>query len=244
MIDKPWITGPKELLVHGLEHLNYNTDFDNRMALICIDNCVELAIKSYLGLPKRINNIQNLTRTRLEDSAKSFPSLIDAFEEFAKDKLSGLELGDIEWYHRVRNELYHKGNGITVEKSLVLAYSEIAKILFKNLFGVESIGQEKIEKEVIKESANDRLVGHFIKQWNDFEKEFSRKLGYATPRPLFLIIAEIYQEKIIDNNTYDNIMALLQYRNNIVHSHSKPAAHDLEFNIKKMADVLASLRNR
>src|SRR5438105_1341412 len=138
MINKPWINGPRELLVHGLEHLKTNTDFDFRMALICIDNSIELAIKTYLGLPKRINNIDNLSRNKLDELSKSFPSLIDGLEEFAEDKLLGLDLGDIEWYHRVRNELYHKGNGITVEKSLVIAYSEIAKILLKNLFNIDT----------------------------------------------------------------------------------------------------------
>ncbi len=36
MIEKPWITGPKELLVHGLQHLDLNSDFDNRIAMISI----------------------------------------------------------------------------------------------------------------------------------------------------------------------------------------------------------------
>jgi hypothetical protein len=53
-LKKPWITGPRELLVHGLQHLDLATDFDSRIAMISIDNSVELMIKTYLGLPKRI----------------------------------------------------------------------------------------------------------------------------------------------------------------------------------------------
>lgn len=39
-IQKPWVTGPKELLNHGLQHLELDTDFDSRMAMISIDNAV------------------------------------------------------------------------------------------------------------------------------------------------------------------------------------------------------------
>ena len=37
MYEKPWINGPRELLVHGLQHLEIDTGFDNRIAFISID---------------------------------------------------------------------------------------------------------------------------------------------------------------------------------------------------------------
>ncbi|HWY99050.1 MAG TPA: hypothetical protein VNY36_08200 [Bacteroidia bacterium] len=118
-MEKPWVSGPKELLMHGINHLAVDTDFDSRMAMICIDNAVELAIKTYLGLPKRINKLDGLSRTMVDNMSSNFPALLDGFEEFASDKLIGIDLGDIEWFHRLRNELYHKGNGITVAKEKV-----------------------------------------------------------------------------------------------------------------------------
>ncbi len=54
MKNEPWKSGPKELSRHGLEHLSLETDFDYRMGMIVIDNSVELMMKNYLGLPKRI----------------------------------------------------------------------------------------------------------------------------------------------------------------------------------------------
>ena len=134
MYEKPWMAGPRELLVHGLQHLDLESDFDNRMAMISIDNSIELMIKTYLSLPKRISQIEGLNRRRLQEITSNFPSLLDGLEEFGGEKLNGIELGDIEWFHRVRNQLYHDGNGITVEKEKVEAYGEMAKILFENLF--------------------------------------------------------------------------------------------------------------
>ncbi|SFN90801.1 hypothetical protein SAMN05660284_02499 [Formivibrio citricus] len=82
--------------------------------MISIDNAVELMIKTYLGLPKRITGLV-ITRKEFAELSEGFPSLIDGLEQHAPDKLDGIDLGTIEWYHRLRNELYHQGNGLTVE---------------------------------------------------------------------------------------------------------------------------------
>ncbi len=85
--------------------------------MIAIDNSVELAIKTYLGLPRRITGL-SITRKEYSEIAESFPRLLDALEKHCGDKLEGLDLGEIEWYHRIRNQLYHQGNGLTVEKEI------------------------------------------------------------------------------------------------------------------------------
>src|SRR5437016_5331425 len=106
------------------------------MAMICIDNAVELVMKTYLGLPKRITKISGLTRQKYAEILESFPNLLDGLEAYAPEKVVGFELGDIEWYHRLRNQLYHEGNGVTVEKQKVEGYAAIAKIMCMNLFGI------------------------------------------------------------------------------------------------------------
>ncbi|GIO40334.1 hypothetical protein [Paenibacillus apis] len=52
---KPWVDGLRELLQHGLEHLHDGSEFDLPIAMISIDNSVELMLKIYPGLPKRLN---------------------------------------------------------------------------------------------------------------------------------------------------------------------------------------------
>ncbi|MBU4348044.1 hypothetical protein KJ671_00870, partial [Patescibacteria group bacterium] len=73
---KPWCEGPLELLNHAEEHLRLGSDFDNRIAMTSIDNSVELMIKTYLGLPPRVNKIK-LSRKKYEEIIESFPSLIE-----------------------------------------------------------------------------------------------------------------------------------------------------------------------
>ena len=130
----PWASGPGEMLRHGLSHLKRDSDTDRRIAMFSIDNSVEVMITTYLGLPKRIIG-RSIPRREYQDMVKSFSYLLDGLENHALDKLDGIDLGMIEWCHRLRNELYHQGNGLTVERDKVEIYAELANLLFKNLFG-------------------------------------------------------------------------------------------------------------
>ena len=93
--------------------------------MISVDNAVELMIKTYLGLPKRVTGLA-ITRKDFEEISESFPAMLDALEKYASAKLVGIDLGEIEWYHRLRNELYHQGNGLTVERDKVEIYAQLA----------------------------------------------------------------------------------------------------------------------
>lgn len=151
----PWATGPGEILKHGLSLLQDDSDTNRRLAMISIDNAVELMVKTYLGLPKRITGL-TVPRKRYQEISESFPSLLDGLEEFAPEKLDGIDLGTIEWYHRLRNELYHQGNGLTVERDKVEIYAELSNTLFKNLFGEELVPHTTPETQ---------RLGEFMDAW-------------------------------------------------------------------------------
>ena len=93
MSQQPWASGPGEILEFGISLLSKDTDTNRRLAMILIDNSVELMIKTYLGLPKRITGI-NLSRTKYDEISQSFPKLLDAVEEHAIAKIVGLDLGE------------------------------------------------------------------------------------------------------------------------------------------------------
>jgi RNA polymerase sigma factor (sigma-70 family) len=130
----PWASGPAEVLQHGFELLERDTDAARRLAMITIDNAVELTIGTFLGLPKRITGIR-ISRKEREGLKGRFPDMLDALEEHASESLGGVDLGYVEWYHRLRNQLYHEGNGLTIEREKVHAYAEIARSLWTSLLG-------------------------------------------------------------------------------------------------------------
>jgi hypothetical protein len=132
----PWASGPGEILLHAYELLQRDSDRNRRLAMLSVDNSVELMLKAYLHLPRRATSLEVPLQERKE-ADRSFPALLDVMEKYARAKLTGLSLSEIEWYHGLRNQLYHDGNGLTVEKSKVETYAALAKVLFANLFGYD-----------------------------------------------------------------------------------------------------------
>ncbi len=209
----PWASGPGEILKHGLELLIKDTDTNRRLAMISIDNAVELTIKTYLGLPKRVSGL-SIARIEYQDFAESFPKLLDALEKHSSDKLEGIDLGEIEWYHRLRNQLYHQGNGLTVEKDKVEIYAELANILFANLFGIRLTEPE--EDETV-------LLGKFMEAWVNFERTITEavssmnKENARRPYSPMRMIDMLVKEGIISQAEMNEINDIRRIRNETVH---------------------------
>jgi hypothetical protein len=134
MKEGPWTSGPQELLNHARDHLDKGTDVDHRFAMISVDNAVELMLRTYLTLPKRVTGIR-LTANQREEATRYFPTALAAVESLAAKRLSAVPLGEVEWFHGIRNTLYHEGNAITVQRDKVLQYLQHAEALMEALFG-------------------------------------------------------------------------------------------------------------
>jgi hypothetical protein len=216
MADKsqtPWASGSGEILKHALDLLKGDSDTKRRLAMISVDNAVELMMKTYLGLPKRVTGL-TITRKEFQEFSESFPKLLDALEKYASDKLDGIDLGEIEWYHRLRNEMYHQGNGLTVERDKVEVYAELANVLFTNLFGFRLVEHKDKEAE---------LLGNFIAAWSDFEKALMHlaSLVYEDTgrRPLLPFNATrlLHTLRVISRPELEEIDQLRMIRNKVVH---------------------------
>jgi hypothetical protein len=180
--------------------------------MIIIDNAVELTIKTFLGLPKRITGI-HVPRARYQEVSESFPKLLDALEEFASEKLDGIDLGEIEWYHRLRNQLYHQGNGLTVERDKVTVYSELAKLLYLRLFD---------EQLQVGELPDTHTLGEFIFRWARLEKgliSYSESVADThgrTPNVLAAIHV-LGQEGKMSSEQYEKFRYVQDARNKLIH---------------------------
>ena len=222
-MDGPWSEGPRELLQHAVGHLAQDGDFDRRIAMISIDNAVELMIKTFLGLPRRKLGTKAPSRKQLEEASGSFPALLDLIEEFAGDKLTGVSLDEIEWYHRIRNQLYHSGNGITVEAARVQTYLSLAKTLYQNLF--------EAELTLLSESLIQLRLGTFLGRWGVFEKELverAKELNLPDQRPgaVFFYKADMATKKLFQ--------ATKDFRNTAVHKLETLVAQDFDEPLKNI----------
>jgi len=208
----PWAAGPGEILRHGLSLLKNDSDVNRRLAMILIDNSVELMIKTYLGLPKRISGLM-ISRRDYQEISESFPRMLDALETHGSDKLDGIDLGTIEWYHRLRNELYHQGNGLTVERDKVEVYAELANLLFKNLFGIELVDHVTPAADIL---------GEFIEAWSQLESGLSNSASMHTtvgtgPRTVLDASRFLQGAGVLSTEQVVEIDSLRRTRNEVVH---------------------------
>jgi hypothetical protein len=213
--NQPWASGPGEILQHGVNLLQKDTGTNRRLAMLSIDNAVELMIKTYLSLPKGVNEL-SLSRKEFDDIRESFPKLLEALEKQAGKKLEGIEPALIEWYHRLRNELYHQGNGLTVEKDSVIVYAELAQLLFQRLFGF----QIEIDKP-----STPEIVGNFVTAWSNLyqvlESIAKARFPNRKVRGAKAIIPELITDGYLDAKTVDEIHKLRMVRNDVVHGNIK-----------------------
>jgi hypothetical protein len=212
----PWASGPAEILRHGLGLLKSESDTNRRLAMISIDNAVELMIKTYLGLPKRLTGL-SISRKEYAEFSESFPALLDALERHAPAKLDGIDLGTIEWYHRLRNQLYHQGNGLTVERDKVEIYGELANALFKNFFGTRLVSHATEGTDVL---------GQFIEQWISLERGLSAfaerevnrlEKGKDRPRSVLDMMRLLKMTHVLSQSEIDEISRYRQIRNQVLH---------------------------
>ena len=123
--EKPWQAMPSRIISLALAHAEQTTDFDHQLAFLLLDVGVETSLKTYL-----INR-------KIDVEKIVFPELLKRVrDEIAKNNLQ-LPLDDIQYFHNVRNKLYHEGDGVKPTKDNLKRYSELAVNLLKILLNVD-----------------------------------------------------------------------------------------------------------
>ncbi len=230
----PWTDGPRELLQHAVDHLAQGGDFDRRIAMVSIDNGVELTVKTYLGLPKRARSSSGPSRKDLDSASESFPALLDLLEKHASDRIVGLSLDEIEWYHRIRNQLYHSGNGITVEKTKVETYFELASILFESLFGSAP--------DLTHTSAIRTKTGEFLGMWVDFQ----RRLKMRIPKCKRGAVPYTFRYHLLNKVSPEGealYKSVANFRNEFVHGLREHDVKELEENMNRLRKLIMMLKD-
>jgi hypothetical protein len=208
---RPWISGPKELLDHADMHINGTSSFDHRIAFISIDNAVEVMIRTFLGLPRRARGREGPSRKQLEGAA-GFGDMLDLLEQYADDLIIGIQLGDIEWFHRIRNSLYHEGNGITVDSDKLHAYMAVANLLLLNLFG--------FDRSTPKQSASTGPAAAFLDGWRLLhEKIMTAALPFTTKphhKPPEFLLDILVKSDVLEVGVLADIERLRTVRDSLV----------------------------
>jgi hypothetical protein len=136
----PWAQGPAEVFRHADDHYRRPDDTDRRLALIGFDNAIEVCVDTFVGLNPRNRGGYQISRNERPTILWSFHSKVEFLERYAAEKGISLSEGLIDavvWYHDLRNELYHSGNGMTPERRHLVDAREAARTVFRALFNCE-----------------------------------------------------------------------------------------------------------
>lgn len=155
-LNHPWQNGPTELIRYAIQHMHNKTDFDSRIAYLMLDVGVETLFKTYLTLPDEITSTQTKFSERKQASEGNFHELIRGVGKAANEKLKDFDLSHIQFYHDLRNKLYHQGNGITIPQENLHAYARLATKLLKVLLDVD-LNNELQKPEIEAQRKTDLL---------------------------------------------------------------------------------------
>lgn len=134
-LEETWASGAAELLWHAMSHLDFESEFDHRIAFVSIDNAVELTLRTYAAMPRRFFGKKDPPLGEGKRPPQNFGQLVEVVERHAGESLAGVDIDKILFFHRVRNRLYHEGIGTPPSKKFTAEYLSIARELLSRLLG-------------------------------------------------------------------------------------------------------------
>jgi len=145
-----WVKEIVEQIAIGIVLQESKLDSSNRLALICVDNGVEVALKFYASF-------NGLLSDRDLNSQQGFYSALGKIKD--EGIISDDNARNITQNHKVRNDLYHGAKLTTVNPKIVNEYIKLIKSILFKLFNFQTneAGWARIvndiKKEVVKEKS-------------------------------------------------------------------------------------------
>jgi len=144
-----WQKAPVKIVCEAVNHASKKSEEDNLIAFLLLDVGAEMILKTYLGLPKKITGATTSEDERYSIIRKGFHDVVEGVKN-SRNGISLKDLARVEFFHGIRNKLYHQGNGLTVQRIHLEEYISVIKVLFKQLLKVdldEQLSNTSLTKE-------------------------------------------------------------------------------------------------
>lgn len=201
---------------HAKKHLSEGTDSDLERALIGFDNAFELILKLFFKLGKY----------------EKYHVGKDKIEELSI--LTGEEIAKVEYFHDLRNKLYHEPSSIKINIDLH-QYEHIFEKVASKLFN-------KYAKCLfIDKNSDSRIYARFLNHWEKIIEILKRFYSYegdlVYPRDAFNAYIElVYYQGIIDNNELNLLEEIKYVYNNLFEG-------SVSYSIAKIKNYILTLKN-
>jgi hypothetical protein len=144
----PWARGPFELIQHANGHFERGNDLDRRIALIGFDNAIEVCVDVFVHLHPKLRHGYEMSKDQQSQAIRNYHTKIEFLDNYIQAQGLDLEvpMEAIIWYHSLRNELYHSGNGMVPEHHVIEGARDAALAVFQTLFKVDATKLLKIKR--------------------------------------------------------------------------------------------------
>lgn len=248
-----WARGPYELIEHAEGHFNHKNDTDRRIALVGFDNAIEVAITTYLQLNPKLRAGKTFPRKDVDGWLQNYHTKIAFLEQFVEDQKFPLQssITEIIWYHSLRNELYHSGNGMVPEKHCIEGLRLAALEVFKCLYEVDVdplLKNAKVAKPVSEKQEDSTITSRtlFLQSYINFEqtlKNWAIRLGLrpdSRAETLVSLWKRFKSHYDVDFAELDQRVERVQFvRNNLVHGRPVTLDEGVVLKLSKELDMLS-----
>lgn len=224
----PWAHGPAELFRHAESHYQDTSDTDRRLAMIGFDNAIEVCIDAFVGLDPRHRGGYEITRVEREAVLRNYHTKINFLERYLAERgrlPDDVSFDEVIWYHQLRNELYHSGNGMIPERQHVLGIRDAARAVFRALFDRDvlpnAVGATKLPGATTTPVATSSAGGvrlEFLGAYIDLEKALADWAHEPKGRATFTVLWASFVEANGWARNFGSLVAdARRIRNQLVH---------------------------
>lgn len=171
--ERPWQVMPAKIIKLALEHAEKDDDFDHQVAYLLLDIGVEAALKALL-----VNKGHNVEKI-------FFPELLKKVKEELSKANPDLvrQIDDVNYFHGIRNKLYHQGEGVRPTEDNLKRYSELAKRIIEEIIEVNLETEEKKYVVTVKGKGQEieKLVGRIETRFKYLQESCANVAEKARP---------------------------------------------------------------
>jgi len=133
----PWQQTPLKIIWYACSLAEKGGDFASQIAFLLCDVGVETLFKTYLSLDKEITG-SNLSygKSMKIVNGNSFFEIVQGMKEATQGDVDTDLYDRVMFFHKIRNKIYHQGDGVTITSRNLAEYSHIAEILLFLLLDV------------------------------------------------------------------------------------------------------------
>lgn len=186
----PWQKTARNLILYAYRFQKATDEFERQVGYLLLDVGVETLFRVFVTQPgtetktgytkrdkiaKGTVDKTNIQKNEISLSAfdeLAFHTLVETVKQIAGDKVNKDELNKVEYFHNIRNKIYHLGDGIVPTKENFEEYLGLAQTLLQNLLGVKWEVVKYWEEDV------DMMEAAGYSLWVDKKQAWFRDLCY------------------------------------------------------------------